>query len=85
MSEFRRKQVSARIPAQNSLYACRGRIASHNFTSDKCPEKEIQKSRKKKPCQEADKRGIQEKQIYTERLSGKGKQESRNSLHLAWK
>ena len=31
------------------------------------------------------KRSLQEKQIYTERLSGKGEQESRNSIHLAWK
>ena len=82
---FRRKQVSARIPAQNSLYARRGRIASHNITPYKRSEKEVQKSRKKKPCKKTDKRSLQEKQIHTEKYSGKGEQESRNSFHLAWK
>ena len=62
-----------------------GRIASHNITPYKRSEKEVQKSRKKKPCKKTDKRSLQEKQIHTEKYSGKGEQESRNSFHLAWK
>ena len=48
------------------------------------PKKKFKRAVKRNRVK-ADKRSLQEKQIYTERLSGKGEQESRNSIHLAWK